>query len=166
MKRLFIIPLFFLVLFSCKREDNNVAIIINNEIKTVHNVVADTIIYNVTINNLDENDLWADERLKNTYYKKIIDTVFENAYSGNLEVFDHFSNKKLTIDQIRKIESSEEYSRELINDLQFTEVWYMSTNAKHFHKEILYITIGYPVFDGYSGEQRGLKPVFKFKLKE
>lgn len=133
---------------------------------TSENLVADTIIYSVLIQNFDEFDLWADERLKNTNHKKIIETIFDQAYKGTIDVYDYFSNKKLSIDDIKKIESSKEYSRDIINELQFTEVWYMDTKAQWFYKEIISITLGYPVYDTYSGEQRGLKAVFKFKLKK
>ncbi len=132
---------------------------------TSENLVADTIIYSVLIQNFDEYDLWADERLKNTDYKKIIETIFDQAYKGTIDVYDHFSHKKLSIDDIKNIESNKEYSRDIINELQFTEVWYMDTKAKWFYKEVISITLGYPIYDTHSGEQRGLKPVFKFDIK-
>ena len=128
-------------------------------------VIADTIIYSVIIRNFDKDDTWAEERLRYTQADKIISTIFEKAYESKFQVYDYYTNSPLSIEQIKKLESSEDFSRDLIQELQFEEVWFMNDQVDWFHKEVLSINMGYAVYNS-DGTQRGLKPVFRFRFDQ
>ena len=103
--------------------------------------------------------------MRYTQSDKIISTIFEKAYEGKFKVYDYYTNSPLSIEQIKKLESSEDFSRDLIQELQFEEVWFMNDQVDWFHKEVLSINLGYAVYNS-DGTQRGLKPVFSFRFDQ
>ncbi len=157
--------LIYLFVTGCNKTSER-TIIVNSPIEiSAENIIADTIIYSVIIRNFDKNDTWTEERLKNTQADKIISTVFEKVYEGKFKVYDYYTNSPLSIEQIKKLESSEDFSRDLIQELQFEEVWFMNDQVDWFHKEVLSINMGYAVYNS-DGTQRGLKPVFRFRFDQ
>ncbi|HLW07271.1 MAG TPA: hypothetical protein VKY45_06885 [Marinilabiliaceae bacterium] len=160
-----IIPLIYLFVSGCNKTSERTIIIHSPLEISTENIIADTIIYSVIIRNFDKNDTWAEERLKYTQADKIISTIFDNAYEGKFQVFDYYTNTPLSIEQIKSLESSEEFSRDLIQELQFEEIWFMNDQVDWFHKEVLSINMGYAVYNS-DGTQRGLKPVFRFRFDQ
>lgn len=158
---------FTLILSSCgkKSSEEQKLIIHSNHPATEQNIIADTIIYSVFIRNFDESDMWANERLKHVQANKLIETIFENVYNKKLKVYDYFTKELLSLEQVKALEESPGYSRDLIQELQFEELWLMDEELNWFHKEVLAITVGYAVFNT-DGTQRGLKPVFKIHFNQ
>lgn len=166
MKQCILITLLIYLFISGCNKTSERTIIVNSPIEiSAENIIADTIIYSVIIRNFDKNDTWTEERLKNTQADKIISTVFEKVYEGKFKVYDYYTNSPLSIEQIKKLESSEDFSRDLIQELQFEEIWFMNDQVDWFHKEVLSINMGYAVYNS-DGTQRGLKPVFRFRFDQ
>lgn len=161
-----ILTLYLLTSGCSKPNESSSTILVNSPLQiSKENIIADTIIYSVIIRNFDESDLWAEERLKYTQADKIISTVFDKAYEGKIQVYDYFTNKPLSIEEIKNLDNSEEFSREDIQELQFQEIWFMDSQVGWFHKEVLSINMGYAIYDS-DGTQRGLKPVFRFRFDQ
>jgi hypothetical protein len=127
-------------------------------------VVADTIIYDVIIKNTDPEDLWAAECLRNLHQRALIDSIFEMVYSERTIAYDFFTKRILKTKEIIKMESEEEYSRDHIGKIQFTERWYFDKSSQKFQKEVISLVLGYELFNN-DNSLRGYKPVFKIYLK-
>ncbi len=157
--------LIYLFVTGCNKTSER-TIIVNSLLEIrAENIIADTIIYSVIIRNFDKNDTWAEERLKYTQADKIISTIFDKVYEGKIQAYDYFTNSPLSIEQIKKLENFEDFSRDLIQELQFEEIWFMNDQVDWFHKEVLSINMGYAVYNS-DGTQRGLKPVFRFRFDQ
>jgi hypothetical protein len=128
-------------------------------------LMADTIIYSVDIINTDTLDTWADVRLKNLNTEKLVEDVFDNVYSGRLKAYDYFSDKALTVEDIRNIENKSGYARSLIEEIQFEESWLFSPQEQIFHKEVHSFVLAYALY-AQNGERMGLKPVFRVRLEK
>lgn len=160
---LFVLTL-YLILSGCTSNEPKVkTIVISDNNLTEETIVADPIIYAVDIISYDPDDEWMNERLKHVHSKKMISEIFEQVYSGHLEVFDYFTGQLLTLDDVKRIESAHDYSRGRIEELLFEETWLFSAEQKVFQKHVHSMVLGYAVYadDGY---RRGVKPVFRVKL--
>ena len=108
---LFVLTL-YLILSGCTSNEPKVkTIVISDNNLTEETIVADPIIYAVDIISYDPDDEWMNERLKHVHSKKMISEIFEQVYSGHLEVFDYFTGQLLTLDDVKRIESAHDYSR-------------------------------------------------------
>jgi hypothetical protein len=92
----------------------------------------------------------------------MVDHIFDMIYSEKLVAFDHLTHEKLTPKQVRKIESTEGFSRDQISMIQFTEAWYMREDTPEITKRVLSMVLGYN-FDTPEGE-RFYKALFKVEL--
>jgi hypothetical protein len=125
-------------------------------------VIADTIIYDVIIRNPDPEDIWTTECLRQFHHKMLIDSLFDLVYSKKIQAFDYFTKEQLEVSEIHKLEK-EEFSREQIGKIQFTERWYFDRETSQFQKEVLAVVLGYELLNS-DGRVRGYKPVFKLYL--
>lgn len=128
-------------------------------------LIADTIIYDVIIHNLNPDDLWAEQTLQYLNHQALIDSLFELVYQKRAVAYDYFEMKPLKIKDIIRMENEEGYSRDHIGKIQFTERWYFDATALHFNKEVLAIVLGYDLINSDS-TLRGHKPVFKIYLNK
>lgn len=124
-----------------------------------YEIIADTITYDVIIKTIDESDKWQNIHLQYLKKKEYIDKIFELVYSNKLMAYDFFSGGQLTSEEVREIESSDDYSRDLIGKIQFTEKWLFNYENQIMKKEVISIVFGYE-YGKVSGEIR-YKPVFK-----
>jgi hypothetical protein len=138
-------------------------IIISSTPLASDDIIADTIIYSVLIRNFEPSDTWASQRLQYVKPDTLINRIFESIYKGTNTAYDYYTNKPLTLDEIKEIETTEGFSRDLIQELQFEEIWFTAKDATWFHKEVLSVNMGYAVFN-QDGSQRGLKPVFRIRF--
>ncbi len=161
-----IIVLFF-VSGCVKKNEKNASTINNPIVKKTNagNLVADTIIYPVTIFNFDSSDEWNEFRLRKVQRKKFVDGIFEAIYSGDLKVYHYYSGVELTIDDIKLLELSTDFSRDRIEEIQFVETWHFSTETKKFNKQVHSIVLAYSIFND-DGERRGLKAAFRIKTDQ
>jgi hypothetical protein len=163
--KLLIAIVLMLSAFACRKTDSPA---VSGDIQNARDpakgmVVADTIIYDVIIQNPNPDDAWAVQCLEGLNHRLLIDNLFEMVYSGKLIAFDHTTNEKLTPRQVRKIEETEGFRREDIGMIQFTEAWYLHTGELTMTKEVLTMVLGY---NYYTPEgERFHKALFRVDLE-
>jgi uncharacterized protein YpuA (DUF1002 family) len=124
---------------------------------------ADTIVCDMVVKNPDSSDTWMEECLKNFKHSEILTAIFDDLYSGKLNAYDFFSNKLLSASDIRKLEGTKGYKREIIGKFQFREAWFYDKANHTFIKKVHSITFGYETYDE-NGGVKGYKPLFIVKL--
>lgn len=126
-------------------------------------VIADTVIYDVVIRNPEPDDLWAEECLRQLNREALVDMIFNAIYRQELLPYDYFSNRVLSVNEIKELEKDPEFSRTNIGRIQFMEEWYFDEENLRMEKRVNSLSLGYEVFDS-SGKLRGYKPAFMVKL--
>ncbi len=128
-------------------------------------LLADTITYPVTIFNFDPTDDWSEQRLRNVQRQKLVEEVFNAIYSKTLTVYHYYSDEPLSINDIRELEASPDFSRDRIEEIQFVETWHFSPELKQFQKKVHSIVLAYALYND-DGSRRGLKAAFRIKLND
>ncbi len=125
-------------------------------------LIADTIIYDVYINNLDSTDKWTDECLQ--YLKKdvLFGEVFDNIYNGKITAYNFFTKEPLSIEDVKEIQSSPEFSEDAIGKIQFREVWYFDGETQVMNKKVISMIFGLELYNNL-GELKGYRPLFKIQ---
>lgn len=124
---------------------------------------ADTIVCDMVVKNSDKEDKWMNECLGRLKRDELIENIFEDIYNNKLIAYDYTTQKALTIKEIRKIETTSAYNRDIIGKFQFREAWYYDKQHHTFIKKVHSIIFGYEVYDE-SKNVRGYKPLFKVEL--
>ena len=106
-------------------------------------LVADDIIYDVIIKPPVPEDTWELERLKGYDGTEMINDFFDDIYSGELVVFDFYTGKSISANDVKKIEAKDGFKRENIGKIQFTEKWSYDPVANTLEKKIVSIVFGY-----------------------
>jgi hypothetical protein len=128
-------------------------------------LLADTIIYPVTIFNYDPQDDWAEHRLHKVQRTKFVEEIFDAIYAGKLDVYHYYTGELLSIEDIKNLEKMPDFSRDRIEEIQFDETWHFSLSSKQFQKEVHSIVLAYALYTD-EGERRGLKAAFRIKLND
>jgi hypothetical protein len=162
---LLIIAILLLIIGSCRKTDYRIAannsIIANDSAPGL--VVADTIIYDVIIRNINPDDAWAIHCIKGLNHSLLIDNVFEMIYAGKTVAYNHETGEKLTLKQVEKIEAEKSFTRDNIGMIQFTEVWYLNPGKAAMTKKVLSMVLGYNYYTA-EGELMGHKALFRVEL--
>lgn len=124
---------------------------------------ADTIVCDMVVKNPEPNDSWMEECLKNFKHTEMLSAIFTDLYSGKLTAYDFFSNKPLSIGELRQLEGIKGYKREIIGKFQFREAWFYDKANHTFIKKVHSITFGYETYDE-NGGVKGYKPLFVVKF--
>lgn len=125
-------------------------------------VWADTIIYDVLISNPDSLDEWARTKVKNVRHEKMVDDLFELVYSGKSKAYHYYTNKELSIADIKEMEADERFPRNRVGKLQFTETWLYDKNTTELKKQIHSILLAYELYNDLN-RLRGYKAAFYIK---
>ena len=128
-------------------------------------LLADSIIYDVTIKTSDPDDEWSKVCLSRLDREKLTRKVFDAVYSGNAIPYDYASGSQLSISDVKAIEEKAEFSREKVATIQFTEKWSFDEEKMTFEKKVYSIMIGYELFSD-SGEFRGYRAAFRIDMKK
>ena len=70
-------------------------------------LIADTIIYEVLVQNPDEEDLWKTNCVKNVDVKKFVDIIFDAVYNGKITAYSLFNEQPMSIEDIKALEEKE-----------------------------------------------------------
>ncbi|MCW3804225.1 hypothetical protein [Plebeiibacterium marinum] len=154
------ILMFLLISVSCQDNNSNNTDKENNPVKKNLELWADTIIYDVLIQNPDPTDEWQDQKIKHVNHKKLVDDIFSSIYTEKKIAYDYYSNQPYTIDEIREFE--EGYPRTDIGKLQFEECWKYDQNTGNIEKQVYSILVAYTLYDS-SQNIRGYKAGFYLK---
>jgi len=127
--------------------------------------IADPIIYEVLVKNPDPDDEWASEKIKKLKAKEFINTLFDAVYEGRATPYNYHTGEVMSIDDIRQLESSEEFDRTLIGKIQFDETWYFDPTSMIMKKDVKSVLLAYEVYDQFE-EVVGYKAAFLIHLNE
>ena len=156
---LFLIPLPFIL--SCTgREDQPVH---GEPSQNPGNIIARDIIYDVEIKNPSTDDPWMDQALKGLDREVLIDLIFNGIYDKHLKAYDIFTNTGISARKILQMEENDEFSRDQIGKIQFTEEWTYDSLNHVMSKKVNAISFGLQNFDP-DGYLRGYDPLFKVVL--
>lgn len=126
-------------------------------------LLADTIIYDVMISNPNPNNTWAAKCLSRLNRKALIDSIFSMVYMERATAYNFETNEKLTVKQVKKMESATGFSRDSIGMIQFTEAWYLDPASSNMTKRVISLVLG-SNFYASNGELFGHKPVLRIVL--
>lgn len=158
---------FFIILaYSCIRnpETVNEQVVPLSLSEITGHVIADTIIYDVLIKAANPDDEWENQRLRNLNHRAFIDSIFNLVYNKDIIAYDVFENKALSVSEVRSIENHNDYTRDRIGKIQFTERWNFDPSNQELQKQVISIALGYETY-AEDGEVRAYKPIFKIYLK-
>ncbi len=124
---------------------------------------ADTIIYEVMISNPDTTNKWESQKLKDVSNKNIVDDIFDMVYNNDKVAYNYYTHQPMSIKDIEQLEKNDNFSRDKIGKLQFTEVWKMDKANQILHKKVLSILIAYELYNA-DGDLRGYKAAFYINL--
>ena len=124
---------------------------------------ADTVVCDMVVKNPDKEDTWTAECLNQLKRKALIDSIFDDVYKGKLIAYDFISHKPLSTKELKKIEESAGYSRDIVGKFQFREAWFYDKSHHSFIKKVHSIIFGFETYD-LSGFVKGYKPLFKIEF--
>ncbi len=127
-------------------------------------VIADTITYDVVIRNPNPDDTWKEQSLKNLNHQFLIDNIFNMIRTEKALAYDYETNERLTISQLKKIENENDFDRDEIGMIQFTEIWFFNPDKSSMTKQVHSMILGYNYYTS-QGEHFGYKPLFKVELR-
>lgn len=157
------VSLVFLILAGCNSKKEK--IIETDYSKIVATQIADTIIYDVIIENPEPDNEWINDCLKNLNKKELVNFIFNAVYEGKAEAYHYYTNEKFTIKDVEEIEKDPEFSREKIAKVQFVEEWLLDKENFSMYKRIHSIMLGYEI-RYEDGTIRGYKPTFRVYLNK
>ena len=149
---------------SCKHQTNT---IISKTEVTLDSLnlkcYADTIVCDMVVKNPLKDDKLTEEWLGRLMREALIENIFEDIYKGNLIASEYSTNRKLSVDEVKAMEKTPGYSRDIIGKFQFCEGWFYDRVHHTFIKKVYSIIFGYEVYNE-SNEVRGYKPLFKVEF--
>ncbi|NBC82084.1 MAG: hypothetical protein GVY19_01755 [Bacteroidetes bacterium] len=131
----------------------------NNEI-----IIANPIVYDVIIENLNKDDLWQEESLKNFSRQLLVNQYFQAVYNGEIEAYDLFTDQKMSREELKEFEQTVEFDRSKVGKIQFYEQWYLDTTTYQLRKQVKELVFGYHKLTTDS-VMVGYKPVFRIYMK-
>ncbi len=156
---------FFLLVLSCKNEPSktnvNRTTVAFDSLKL--KCYADTIICDMVVKSPDKEDKWMEECLGRLKRNELISSIFEDIYNSKLIAYDFATHKELTINEVKKIETTPGYNKNIISKFQFREAWFYDKQHHTFIKKVYSIIFGYEVYDD-NKNVRGYKPLFKVEF--
>ena len=152
---------FSLFIFSCKQQPSTIEvkkyeISINSlSLKSI----ADTIVCDMVVKNPDPEDSWMESCLKDFKRKEFIELIFEDIYQNKLLAYEFYTGKLLSVKEVKKIEETSNYRRDIIGKFQFREAWSYDKEKHIFIKKVYSIIFGYETYEE-NGSVKGYKPLF------
>ena len=161
---LFILTMVLLLSAGCHKADTvttgSAAVIADSSLGIL---VADTIISDVDIVNIDPGDTWNQYRLKDLNHKALINSIMTMIQNGQAVAYNFETQEKLTPGQIEKMEKNEIFNRDEISMIQFREAWYIQPETGLMTKKVYSMVLGRLKY-GNQGEVFGHEAVFRVDL--
>jgi hypothetical protein len=163
MKKLLIgLAVVTLAFFSCKNDKKLTTGVSDNVNLKDLTVLTDSVVYGIITHATENIDPYENEEFKSFLQDKLIGAIFEQLYAGKLKAYDFFSNKELSIEEIRNIEKKEGFSRAKVGKVQFNEQWYFD-NKGVLTKRVNSMTFGVESYSN-QGNFTGYNALFKIKF--
>lgn len=142
----YILPLFIILLsVSCKKDQNKTIetpITYSEKIPNEVVVVANPIVYDVTVKSPYDTDEYLNECLKNTYVDTLVNYIFEAIYNKKLIPYHYWlKDSIIPIDSVKNLEKI--IRNKKIAKMTFDEQWYFSPDSLQMYKKVNSIIIGY-----------------------
>lgn len=121
---------FAIALISCNNQKPSVSK--NSEKSLINNgaiVLTDSLTYGIATHaseNVDSSEL---VEFNKFLQGDLIDYIFNGIYDGTLKAYDFFSDKELSVKEVKAIENSEGFNRSRVGKVQFNEQWLVSKNG-------------------------------------
>jgi hypothetical protein len=148
---------------SCKNEKPSVVKTVEKNLTPEGSViVADSLTYSLVTHSSEDVDATDGEEFKSFLHEKLINYIFEQLYDGKLKAYDFYSDKEMTIKEIKEIEKSEGFSRSKVGKVQFNDQWYFD-NKGVLNKRTNSMTFGLESYSN-AGSFIGYKALFKIKF--
>lgn len=109
---------------SCKHNqgDNMLPVKLKHQLGEI--TIADSIIYDVIIRDINGEDPWEAKRLSTFKHEQFVNLIFDQLYRGSYTAYNFETQTKISVDEIKAIENTPGFSRQLISKVQFNEGWY------------------------------------------
>lgn len=148
---------------SCKNSTPEITKTSNKSTPINGNTLVESLVYGIVTHVNENTDTYENDRFKSFLQDKLISAIFEKLYDGKLKAYDFFSDKELSIKEIREIEKANGFSRTKIGKVQFNEQWYFDNNDM-LNKRVNSMTFG---IESYSnqGNFTGYNALFTIKFK-
>jgi len=129
-------------------------------------IFADTIIYDVVLQNSQYGREWTNECSYNTVAKTvdieaITNTIFQAIYKNRLTPYDLFTGEVMTVAQVKELVKKHKISS--MAKMEFNEEWYFNENTLEMSKRIRDISFGFEKTDE-AGNVLSYYPAFKVYL--
>ncbi|HNV51366.1 MAG TPA: hypothetical protein PLH91_06800 [Tenuifilaceae bacterium] len=108
-------------------------------------VIADTIVYDVILRNIDTSDIWEAECLQYLDQKSLVNYLIDGVYNGQFIAIEFMGDKILSTDDVKAIEQENGFSRDRVSKVQFRERWYIDSSG-NLQKQIINYTLGIEVY--------------------
>jgi len=92
-------------------------------------VLADNLVYGIATRPSENADSTELVPFGDFLQKDLINFIFDEIYSGRLKAYDFFTDKELSIDDVKTIEKSEGFDRKKVGKVQFNEQWTVDKNG-------------------------------------
>lgn len=103
--------------------------------------IADSIMYAAIVKNPNPEEKYMDEWLKDADIKVLSNIIFKAVYDKRLTAYNYITGEKLSIEEVKELE--EEYMRDNIGKILFTEEWYFDEENLQMHKKVNSIMLAY-----------------------
>jgi hypothetical protein len=123
-KLLFVFAIGLLFLQSCERNKPTLS---SYNPAQGNVVVADTIIYNVTLRAFDTTSIYDVMFHKHVKRELLINHIFDGIYQHHYLPFDYHTGKPLNINDIKSIELGADFSRKKVSQLQIKDLWFIDS---------------------------------------
>ncbi len=164
MRRIIVIIIgFAIVLVSCNNEKPSVSKI-SDKLSSPEGmmVLTDSLIYGIATHaseNIDSSELLEFNKF---LQGKFIDYIFKQIYAGELKAFDFFSERELSINEVKELENAAGFNRSKVGKVQFNEQWLIDKNGMLI-KRVNSMTLGIEHFSN-QGNFIGYNALFKIKF--
>ena len=104
-------------------------------------VLTDSLIYSIATHPSENKDSSELAGFNLFLQKKLIDYIFKQIYSEKLKAYDFFSEKELSVNEVKEIEKTEGFNRSEVGKVQFNEQWLIDNNGMLI-KRVKSMTLG------------------------
>ena len=108
-------------------------------------VIADTIVYDVILRNIDTSDVWEAECLQYLDQKSLVNYLIDGVYNGQFIAIEFMGDKVVSINDVKAIEQESDFSRDKVSKVQFRERWYIDSEG-NLQKQIISYTLGIEIY--------------------
>jgi len=125
-------------------------------------ILTDSLIYGIATHaseNIDSSELVGFSKFLK---EKLIDYIFQQVYAGKLTAYDFFSEKELSIHEVKELEKMDGFNRSKVGKVQFDEQWLIDKNGVLI-KRVNSMTLGIEHFSN-QGNFIGYNALFKIKF--